>query len=65
MHSDQEISGDILLDLNIDALKELGITTFGKRYKIMQAITCLKEESSVEVISLSSLFCQYIKQKNP
>ncbi|GAN10492.1 conserved hypothetical protein [Mucor ambiguus] len=46
---DQEISGDILLDLNIDALKELGITTFGKRYKIMQAITSLKEESSVEV----------------
>ncbi|CEP17308.1 hypothetical protein [Parasitella parasitica] len=46
---DQEITGDILLDLNIDALKELGITTFGKRYKIMQAITSLKEESSVEV----------------
>ncbi|KAL7308130.1 hypothetical protein PS15m_012024 [Mucor circinelloides] len=46
---DQEISGDILLDLNIDALKELGITTFGKRYKIMQAITSLKEESSVEI----------------
>ncbi|KAG2214981.1 hypothetical protein INT46_010792 [Mucor plumbeus] len=46
---DQEITGDILLDLNIDALKELGITTFGKRYKIMQAITSLKEESSVEI----------------
>ncbi|KAI8638759.1 hypothetical protein BD408DRAFT_422512 [Parasitella parasitica] len=46
---DQEITGDILLDLNIDALKELGISTFGKRYKIMQAITSLKEESSVEI----------------
>ncbi|KAI8075922.1 uncharacterized protein B0P05DRAFT_546934 [Gilbertella persicaria] len=47
---DQEITGDILLDLNIDTLKELGITTFGKRYKIMQAITSLKEEgSSVEM----------------
>jgi hypothetical protein len=40
---DQEITGDILLDLDIDALKELGINTFGKRYKIMQAITSLKE----------------------
>ncbi|KAI8883186.1 hypothetical protein K501DRAFT_219836 [Backusella circina FSU 941] len=40
---DQEITGDILMDLDIDALKELGINTFGKRYKIMQAITSLKE----------------------
>jgi hypothetical protein len=37
-----------LLDLNIEALKELGINTFGKRYKIMQAITILKEESSAQ-----------------
>jgi hypothetical protein len=46
-----------LLDLNIEALKELGITTFGKRYKIMQAITLLKEESlpqlNIEVIKIS------------
>lgn len=48
---DQEITGDILLDLNIDALKELGINTFGKRYKIMQAITSLRDESGVEVRS--------------
>ncbi|GAA5816418.1 hypothetical protein MFLAVUS_009947 [Mucor flavus] len=41
---DQEITGDILLDLNIEALKELGINTFGKRYKVMQAITLLKQE---------------------
>lgn len=51
---DQEITGDILLELNIDALKELGINTFGKRYKIMQAITALKE-STTEVRSLSFL----------
>lgn len=43
---DQEITGDILLELNIDALKELGISTFGKRYKIMQAITALKENTT-------------------
>ncbi|KAI9262062.1 hypothetical protein BY458DRAFT_515339 [Sporodiniella umbellata] len=44
---DQEITGDILLDLDIEALKELGISTFGKRYKVMQAITCLKEQSGL------------------
>lgn len=49
---DQEITGDILLDLSIDTLKELGINTFGKRYKIMQAITSLKDEFNVEVGSL-------------
>ncbi|KAI8988214.1 hypothetical protein BDF20DRAFT_311967 [Mycotypha africana] len=42
---DQEITGDILLDLNIDTLKELGVSTFGKRYKIMQAINTLKDGS--------------------
>ncbi|KAI7889824.1 uncharacterized protein EV154DRAFT_445700 [Mucor mucedo] len=43
---DQEITGDILLDLNIETLKELGINTFGKRYKVMQAITLLKERDT-------------------
>ena len=47
---DQEITGDILLDLNIEALKELGINTFGKRYKIMQAITLLKKDAQPKVI---------------
>ncbi|KAI7866077.1 hypothetical protein BDF14DRAFT_1818527 [Spinellus fusiger] len=41
---DQEITGDVLLDLNVDALKELGISTFGKRHKVMQAITALQKE---------------------
>jgi len=35
-----------LLDLNIEALKELGINTFGKRYKVMQAISLLKQEGT-------------------
>ena len=38
---EQEISGDILLDLNMEALKEFGISAYGKRYKIMHAITSL------------------------
>ncbi|KAI9246460.1 hypothetical protein BDA99DRAFT_526911 [Phascolomyces articulosus] len=35
---EQEITGDILLDLTMDSLKELGITIYGKRYKVIQAI---------------------------
>ncbi|CAO3619874.1 unnamed protein product [Cunninghamella blakesleeana] len=38
---EQEITGDILLQLDMDSLKELGITAFGKRYKLMQAINAL------------------------
>ncbi|KAF7726974.1 polar growth protein [Apophysomyces ossiformis] len=41
---EQEITGDVLLDLTIDSLKELGITTYGKRHKIMHAISNLKED---------------------
>ncbi|KAI9283189.1 hypothetical protein BY458DRAFT_486040 [Sporodiniella umbellata] len=53
---DQEITGDILLDLSIETLKELGIDTFGKRYKIMQAINSLKRNSSAEKSSAYSSF---------
>ncbi|KAG0797336.1 hypothetical protein G6F26_001545 [Rhizopus arrhizus] len=42
---DQEITGDILLELTADSLKELQIDTFGKRFKIQNAITALKNES--------------------
>ncbi|KAG2220772.1 hypothetical protein INT45_012265 [Circinella minor] len=35
---EQEITGDILLELTMDSLKELGITIYGKRFKIIQAI---------------------------
>ncbi|ORZ02557.1 hypothetical protein BCR43DRAFT_465682 [Syncephalastrum racemosum] len=40
----QEISGDILLELNLDSLKELNIDTFGKRFKIHSAINALRAE---------------------
>ncbi|KAL0097525.1 hypothetical protein J3Q64DRAFT_1632272 [Phycomyces blakesleeanus] len=42
----QEISGDILLELTIESLKELDINTFGKRFKIHSAINALREERS-------------------
>ncbi|KAJ1907420.1 hypothetical protein IWQ60_011867 [Tieghemiomyces parasiticus] len=35
---ENEISGDVLLDLNLTTLKELQISTFGKRYHLMNAI---------------------------
>lgn len=54
----------------MDSLKELGISTFGKRYKIMQAIADLKAEKrevgfgqySAAVISLLILL---IDSRNP
>jgi hypothetical protein len=42
---DQEITGDILLELNVDSLKELDVTTFGKRFKIYNAIKVLSDEN--------------------
>ncbi|KAJ1660076.1 hypothetical protein IWQ61_000938 [Dispira simplex] len=43
---ENEISGDVLLDLNLTTLKELQVTTFGKRYHLMNAITELKEKNN-------------------
>ncbi|KAI8884522.1 hypothetical protein K501DRAFT_271626 [Backusella circina FSU 941] len=43
--TDQEITGDILLELTLDSLKELQVATFGKRFKIHSAINVLREEA--------------------
>ncbi|RKP33401.1 hypothetical protein BJ085DRAFT_27605, partial [Dimargaris cristalligena] len=40
---ENEISGDVLLDLNLTTLKELQINTFGKRYHLMNAIIELRD----------------------
>ncbi|KAI8336561.1 hypothetical protein BC941DRAFT_471102 [Chlamydoabsidia padenii] len=42
---DQEITGDILLELDVESLKELNVTTFGKRFKIYNAIKVLADEN--------------------
>ncbi|KAI8889584.1 hypothetical protein K501DRAFT_266759 [Backusella circina FSU 941] len=42
---DQEISGDVLLELTLESLKELEVSTFGKRFKLLAAINVLREES--------------------
>ncbi|KAI8636073.1 hypothetical protein BD408DRAFT_438242 [Parasitella parasitica] len=41
---DQEISGDVLLALTLDSLKEIDVPTFGKRFKIHNAINALRQE---------------------
>ncbi|CAG8545379.1 14056_t:CDS:10 [Dentiscutata erythropus] len=40
-----DITGDILLGLDLDSLKELNIMSYGKRVHIMNAINALKESS--------------------
>ncbi|KAI9265013.1 hypothetical protein BDA99DRAFT_40656 [Phascolomyces articulosus] len=51
---EQEITGDILLSLTLDSLKELGITAYGRRYKVMTAIEKLKSTNKVEGDHVSS-----------
>ncbi|CEP16346.1 hypothetical protein [Parasitella parasitica] len=41
---DQEISGDVLLELTLESLKEIDVPTFGKRFKIHNAISALRQE---------------------
>ncbi|KAF0377020.1 phospholipid binding protein [Gigaspora margarita] len=42
---ENDITGDILLGLDLDSLKELNIMSYGKRVHIMNAIKVLKESS--------------------
>lgn len=45
MHNnvEEEITGDVLLEMTPDLLKELGISTFGKRFRLHSAIKMLKD----------------------
>lgn len=45
----QEITGDILLELNMDSLKELDVSTYGKRFKIHTALNVLREECGYQI----------------
>lgn len=51
---DQEITGDILLELTLDSLKELDVTTFGKRFKIHNAINALRQETKKQKVGAPS-----------
>jgi len=47
--SEQEITGDVLLELDVNLLKsEIGIMAFGKRMRIANAITDLRRPPSIE-----------------
>lgn len=63
----QEITGDVLLELNMNALKELDVPTFGKRFKIQNAINILREEwfsrKSQNRISIASSTLSDIRKK--
>lgn len=46
---EQEITGDVLLELNVELLKtEIGIMAFGKRMRIANAITDLRRPPSIQ-----------------
>ncbi|KAK4511887.1 Glyco_hydro_15 domain-containing protein [Mucor velutinosus] len=68
----QEITGDVLLELNMNSLKELDIPTFGKRFKLHTAISALREECGYQptnhmsiTSSTYSTDSRFLQQKNP
>ncbi|EPB83337.1 hypothetical protein HMPREF1544_09927 [Mucor circinelloides 1006PhL] len=68
----QEITGDVLLELNMNSLKELDIPTFGKRFKLHTAINALREECGYQptnrmsvTSSTYSTDSRFIQQKSP
>lgn len=50
LHAENEISGPILLELDLTSLKELGLSSFGKRFNIMHAVADLKEEWEIGIL---------------
>ncbi|CDH61535.1 related to boi1-bem1 protein-binding protein [Lichtheimia corymbifera JMRC:FSU:9682] len=44
----QEITGDILIELTLNSLKELEVNTFGKRFRIHSAITALRAYCNID-----------------
>jgi SAM domain (Sterile alpha motif) len=53
---EHEITGDVLLELDLNMLKELDITAFGKRMRIANAINELRRPASVGSSSPSTRF---------
>lgn len=46
MIADQKITGDVLLNLNNESLKELGVATYGHRFKALHAIDKLRHSEN-------------------
>lgn len=51
---ENEISGPILLELDLTSLKELGLSSFGKRFNIMHAVADLKEDWEIGILPPSA-----------
>ncbi|KAG5459275.1 MAG: hypothetical protein BJ554DRAFT_340 [Olpidium bornovanus] len=49
--AENEITGAILLELDLTTLKELGVTSFGKRFNMMHAVADLKEEWGLCIVT--------------
>jgi hypothetical protein len=62
MTPEHEITGDVLLELDLNMLKELDIAAFGKRMRIANAITELRRPAS---IGSSSPSTQFAGQSSP
>ncbi|KAI8890156.1 PH-domain-containing protein, partial [Backusella circina FSU 941] len=65
----QDITGDVLLELNMNSLKELDIPTFGKRFKVQNAINALRDEYFHQMghsrMSVASLAISEEKKSSP
>ena len=55
-HAEHEITGDVLLDLDVNMLKEVDITAFGKRMRIANAIAELRRPPSMMSYSAPQSF---------
>lgn len=70
-HIEQEITGDVLLELDVNLLKsEIGIMAFGKRMRIANAITDLRRPPSIiysdhQVSPSSPLNPTFLQQSQP
>jgi hypothetical protein len=52
--AEHEITGDVLLEMDINLLKEIEITAFGKRMKLAAAIAELRPHSDTRAASIRS-----------
>jgi len=60
--AEHEITGDVLLELDVNMLKEIDIVAFGKRMKIAHAINELRRPPSFESSDAASLPPQSLSQ---
>lgn len=51
--TEHDITGDVLLELDVSALKEIELTAFGRRVRVMKAIEELKKNMNLQQQTLS------------